>query len=92
MGGIMGDTIFTKKNRMNVSENQVHQVIQMILNDKLHYSTSLNYAVNYCLSSKGMSGEELRAQCLYILGNITCWRHPDAKYVRETLKTFSKQN
>ncbi len=64
----------------------VHEAIRVILSDKEHYSTSLNYAVNYCKAALCMSGEELRVQCLYILGNIGSWRHPEAKNVRITLK------
>ena len=62
------------------------EAIDVILSDKPRYGTSLNYAINYCKSAKGMTGHELDVQCLYILNNITTWRHPQAKEVRATLR------
>lgn len=69
-----------------------YEAIQTILSDKKSYQTSLNYAVNYCRAAQGMSGETLRVQCLYILNNIVSWRHPEAKAVRQALKTYCKEN
>lgn len=68
----------------------VYKAIRVILSDRKSYSTSLNYAIAYCQLAQGMAGEELRVQCLYILNNISHWRHPEAKAVREVLKSFSK--
>lgn len=68
----------------------VHEAIGVILSDKAKYTTSLNYAVNYCRAAMYMQGEELRVQCLYILNNITSWRHPQAKEVRAVLKKCGK--
>jgi hypothetical protein len=62
------------------------EAIQIILSDKKSYKTSLNYAVNYCLAARDMVGHTLDVQCLYILNNITHWRHPQAKQVRAALK------
>ena len=76
--------------KMNQRE-KVLQAIEIILSDEKHYSTSLNYAVNYCKAAMTMTKEELKVQCLYILGNITGWRHPDAKAVRQILKDYSKE-
>ena len=70
-------------------EKTVQQAIDTILSDKAKYATSLNYAVNYCRVAKCMTGEELRVQCLYILNNITGWRHSQAKEVRIILKKFA---
>lgn len=75
---------------MTHSENMVQTAIDIILSDKVKYNSSLNYAVNYCRAAKNMTGEGLRVQCLYILCNITSWRHVDAKNVRTVLKNFSK--
>ena len=69
---------------------QVHNAIRVILSDRGSYSKSLNYAVGYCRVAMYMDGEDLRVQCLYILDNITRWRHPEAKNVRATLKAFTK--
>lgn len=71
-----------------MSETQVQDAIGVILSDKAKYATQLNWAVNYCRVALGMTGEDLRVQCLYILGNISSWRHPQAKEVRSTLKKF----
>lgn len=72
-------------------EDEVYDSIKCILSDKKSYGTSLNYAVNYCKAAFGMKGEALRVQCLYILNNISHWRHPLAKDVRKVLKEFSKR-
>jgi hypothetical protein len=66
------------------------EAIDVILSDKEHYTTSLNYAVHYCRAAKWMSGHELDVQILYILSNITHWRHPLAKEVRQILKRKEK--
>lgn len=73
-----------------VTEVEVREAIQKILEDKKAYKTSLNYAVNYCVAALSQSGHELAVQCLYILSNISRWRNPEAKRVREVLKAFSK--
>lgn len=62
------------------------EAISVILSDKEHYRTSLNYAVNYCRAARSMEGDELRVQCLYILNNLQSWRHPQAKQVRAALR------
>lgn len=71
-------------------EMKVKEAIQTILSDKRAYPTSLNYAVDYCKAGLGMTGEELRVQCLYILNNISHWKHPEGKEVRRVLKEFSR--
>lgn len=76
---------------MQITNEQVHDAIRTILSDKKSYTKSLNYAVNYCRYGLELLDYELRVQCLYILGNITRWRHPEAKYVRSILKAFAVQ-
>lgn len=73
-----------------VTETEVKEAIRKILEDKKSYRTSLNYAVNYCVAALSQSGHELAVQCLYILSNISSWRNPEAKRIREVLKAFSK--
>lgn len=77
---------------MKPTEAEVKKAIQVILADRKCYRTSLNYAVGYCNYAMSMSGHELEVQCLYILNNITGWRNPEAKAVRDTLKSFSKRS
>lgn len=62
------------------------EAIEVILSDKAHYKTSLNWTINYCKAARNMSGEMLNVQCLYILSNISHWRHPQAKEVRAALR------
>ncbi len=76
---------------MRPSTDQVHTAVRTILSDRASYPKSLNYAVEYCRAALYMGGEDLRVQCLYILGNISRWRHPEAKAVRETLKAYSQR-
>ena len=71
-----------------IDEKEVKDAIKVILLDKDHYATSLNYAINYSNYALDMTGEELRVQCLYIIGNITHWRHPKAKEVRNIIRAF----
>lgn len=73
-------------------EDNVQDAIDVILSDKKSYTTSLNYAVDYCRFAKRMTGHDLAVQCLYILNNIQHWRHPSAKNVRVVLKAFVKEN
>ena len=73
-----------------VTETEVKAAIQKVLEDKKAYKTSLNYAVNYCIAALSQSGHELAVQCLYILGNISRWKNPDARKVKDVLKAFSK--
>lgn len=76
---------------MKPTDQEVHKAIEVILSDRKSYPTSLNYAVNYCRVGLCQFGHDLAVQCLYILNNISHWRHPQAKEVRETLKAFSKR-
>lgn len=70
------------------TEQEVKKAIEIILSDKKSYQTSLNFAVNYCRAGMTLSGHELYVQTLYILNNITHWRHPQGKIVRDILKNF----
>lgn len=73
-----------------MDETKVKTAIREVLLDQKSYSTSLNYAVEYCREALNMSGEELRIRCLYILSNLKSWRAPKAKEIREILTTFVK--
>lgn len=73
-----------------ISVNEVKQAIRVILSDKKNYEKSLNYAIDYCNYAMEIGNmKELQMQCLYILNNLSGWRHPQAKEVREILKKFS---
>jgi hypothetical protein len=73
----------------------IKEALQVILNDTEHYGTSLNYAINYVKAATLMEegSEELRVQCLYILGNLEHWtvrQNKLSKEVKEVLKRESK--
>ena len=72
-----------------VTEADVKKALQVIIDNR--QQKPLNWAVNYAREGLLMTGETLRVQCLYILGNMTSWRGEDAKRVRNTLKAFVKQ-
>jgi hypothetical protein len=69
-------------------EHEVTDAIRDIIEDEKSYKTSLNWAVSYCRAALDMGGDELRVQCLYILNNISHWRHPEAKRIRGVLKAY----
>ena len=54
------------------------------------HEKALNYAVNYAREGMHMTGADARVQALYILNNMTRWRGPTAKLVRESLKAIAK--
>jgi hypothetical protein len=73
---------------MKTTEEEVKKAILVILSDKKSYPKSLNYAVGYCQNALSLFGHDLYVQTLYILNNISHWCHPEAKAVREVLKSF----
>lgn len=73
-----------------MDETEVKRAIEVILSDKKAFTTSLNWAISYCRAAREMSGKTLKGQCLYILNNITHWRHPAAKDVRNVLRSYSE--
>lgn len=56
------------------------------------HEKALNYAIGYARHGLTCDGQEARVQALYILGNISRWRGPMAKQVRESLKNIAKGN
>lgn len=85
----------SKSHRPSIEE--VKQALEIILDDTASYTTSLKWAIDYTRHGWRLAyfndvGEEaLKTQCLYILNNITHWRHPAAKIVRQILKAYSKK-
>ena len=78
------------KKRKELKMEKVKEAINTILSDKESYPKSLNYAVNYCRYALTITDiEEMKIQVIYILGNITHWRHVKAIQVRKTLKKFA---
>jgi hypothetical protein len=62
--------------------------IRIILDDTKAFEKSLNYAVGYCDAAMLMEENtyEFEIQCLYILSNLSKWRHKEAKAVRNKLR------
>ena len=50
------------------------------------------YAIGYARHGLTCEGHEARVQALYILNNMTRWRGPMAKQVRDSLKSIAKGN
>ena len=70
---------------------EAKKLVMVILSDRKNYSKSLNYAVGYCQYFMTIDNEEeARVQALYILNNLSSWRHERAKEVRDGLKKFAK--
>lgn len=72
-----------------VSELEVKEALQCIVDNR--QAKALNYAVSYAREGLLLTGEALRIQVLYVLGNMTGWRGVVAKEVRTTLKEFTKK-
>jgi len=49
-------------------------------------NTSLQYGASYAKAGYGMVGEERRVQILYICNNLSTWRGPLAKLMKQALK------
>ena len=54
------------------------------------HEKALNYAIHYAYAGMRMTGADARVQALYILNNMSRWRGPTAKLVRESLKAIAK--
>lgn len=75
---------------MPITEQQINIALNSIVDNA--DVKALNYAVNYAKAGMFMSGRELYAQCLYIIGNISHWRGELATQVRTTIKQYIKEN
>jgi len=69
---------------------EVHDALRKIL-AVAEPSDELRYAQAYALVGLRQEGEDLRVQLLYVLNNLSHWRHADAAEVRKTLKAFVKE-
>ena len=54
------------------------------------HEKALNYAVHYAYAGMHMTGADARVQAIYILNNMSRWRGPTAKLVRESLRAIAK--
>lgn len=73
--------------------NRIATALAVILADRDR--PALAYAIGYAqhaldLCNAQGSAKALQVQLLYVLNNITHWRHPEAKQVRTTLREFAE--
>lgn len=75
------------------SKAEVYEALLKIL-AVVEPSTELRYAQAYAQVAliNRMQGEDLRVQIIYVLNNLSHWRHTDAPEVRKVLKSFIKEN
>jgi hypothetical protein len=66
----------------------MHEACATIIANR--HEKALNYAVNYARAGMYMTGADARVQAIYILNNMSRWRGPDAKLVRESLRAIAK--
>ena len=71
--------------------DDVREHLWIILGDEASYNTTLNWAIQRCKMAYEAPDHELKDRLLYILGNITYWRHPQAKQVRNVFKQYIKE-
>ena len=70
-----------------ISEGEVHNALRAIIANR--EAKALNWAVNYARAGLGLSGQDLKDQCNYVLSNMEHWRGETAREVRAILKNFS---
>jgi len=77
---------------MTTGAMPISEALETILADEKAHKTSLNYAINYTRQARIMLNhgeyEAFRTQLLYVLSNITHWRHPKAKEVRQAIRAY----
>ena len=65
----------------------MHEACAAIIANR--HERALNYAVHYAYAGMHMTGSDARMQALYILNNMSRWRGPSAKLVRESLRAIA---
>lgn len=87
-----GACIFPREAGVNVWD--VKKALDIMYEDKAAHPKSLNWAINRIIQARlailAGDTEELNVRCLYIINDISHWRHPEAKWVRDTIRAYSK--
>lgn len=65
----------------------MHEACAAIVTNR--HEKALNYAVHYAYAGMHMTGADARVQAIYILNNMSRWRGPTAKLVRESLRAIA---
>ena len=74
---------------MNKFEVEVYNAIKQMLADTEGQKTDLKYAVKYMKKALKSTGDELRENCLYILGNSIKWTGDNHVEIKKTLRKYS---
>jgi hypothetical protein len=74
---------------MNEKEKEIKAVVREILSDKDSYKTTLKTALKFLNKALKSSGDELKEDCLYILGNSISWEGPNYVELKNKLRKFA---
>lgn len=80
---------------MNKNEQKVHELLEVVMKQEYtrgKTSRLIQYAQTYARKAitDKMTGEELRVQILYILGNLSRWRGKEARETKARLNKLVK--
>ena len=59
--------------------------------DKTKPGALVQYAATYASAGRGMQGEKLRVQILYVMSNLSMWRGEEAREVKEALRHIERE-
>jgi hypothetical protein len=78
--------------QISPSPDDVREHLMIVICDEKAHGTTLNWAIQRVKMAYRAPDHELKDRLLYILGNMTHWRHPQAKQVRNVFKQYIKEN
>ena len=74
---------------MNEKEKEIKAVVREILSDKDSYKTTLKTALKFLNKALKSSGDELKEDCLYVLGNSISWEGSNYVELKNKLRKFA---
>ena len=74
---------------MNEKEKEIKAVVREILKDKESYETTLKTALKFLNKALKSSGDELKENCLFILGNSISWEGKNYVKLKNKLRKFA---
>jgi hypothetical protein len=80
---------FLRTSGMNKFEEEVYKAVRQMLADVESQKTDLKYAVKFMEKALQSTGDELRENCLYILGNSISWTGEDYIRIKKTLRRYA---
>jgi len=78
--------------QISPSIDDVRDHLKVMLLDEKSHGTTLNWAINYTANALYAPEHELKDRLIRILGNMTHWRHPQAKQCRNVFKMWIKEH